>query len=121
MCKHKRYENSSKGKFRKYKMRGKNKGFRFELSFEDVDKLITSKCHYCLKPAEPFQGIDRTDNAIGYIKSNCVGCCSDCNYAKRSMSEKKFKDYLERVTISQIIKRPSLRRKIEKLLNELKE
>ena len=119
MCKHKRYENSSKGKFRRYKRRGLNKGLRFELTFEEVDKMITGKCHYCLKPANPFLGIDRKDNNQGYIKSNCVGCCSDCNYAKRTMSEKEFKTYLERITISQIIKRPSLRKKIIKLLKEM--
>lgn len=118
MCKFKKYENTLKGKFRKYKMRGKTKGIEFELTFQEVDKLITGKCHYCLKSANPFQGIDRRDNDKGYVKSNCVGCCSDCNYAKRSMSEKKFKSYLERVTISQIIKRPKLRKKIRKLLKE---
>jgi len=118
MCKDKRYENSSKGKFRKYKMRGKSKGIKFDLTFEQVDKLITGKCHYCLKPATPFQGIDRRNNDKGYIKSNCVGCCSDCNYAKRTMTESKFKLYLERITISQIIKRPSLRKKVVELLKQ---
>ena len=120
MCKYKRYGKSAKGKFREYKRRGKRKDFAFKLTFEQVFKLISGKCHYCLKDAKTFQGIDRRDNSKGYVISNCVGCCSECNYAKRMTSEKKFKDYLARITLSQIIKRPSLRKKVEKLLKELK-
>ena len=120
MCKYKKYSKTAKGKFREYKRRGKRHSFRFELTFEQLYKLITGKCHYCLKVAEPFQGIDRRDNSKGYIKSNCVGCCSDCNYAKRTMSEKRFKGFLERITLSQIKKRPALRKKVLKLLKELK-
>jgi hypothetical protein len=120
MCKYKKYSGTAKGKYRMYKRRGKKKDFDFNLTFEQLHKLITGKCHYCLKLAEPFQGIDRRNNDKGYVMSNCVGCCSECNYAKRMTSEAKFKDYLERITLSQIMKRPALRKKVVALLKKLK-
>lgn len=120
MCKYKKYNNTAKGKYRSYLRRGKRKKFDFKLTFEQLYRLITGKCHYCLKEAKPFQGIDRRDNKKGYVISNCVGCCSDCNYSKRIMSESKFKTYLGRITLSQIRKRPALRRQVIKLLKEFK-
>lgn len=119
MCKYKKYRGTAKGRFREYKSRANVKDFKFDLTFDQLYKLITGKCHYCLKEADPFQGIDRKDNTKGYVKTNCVGCCSDCNYSKRFMSETVYKKYLEKVTLAQIKKRPSLRKKVLELLEEL--
>ena len=118
MCKYKKYNSTARGKFREYKRRSGRKDFNFDLSFDQLFKMISNKCHYCLKEPNEFQGIDRRDNTKGYTSENTVGCCSQCNYAKRMMSEKDFKEYLERITLSQIRKRPTLRKKVIELLKE---
>lgn len=35
-------------------------------------------------------GIDRIDSTIGYLKNNCVSCCSKCNYMKMRLDKKEF-------------------------------
>ena len=35
-------------------------------------------------------GIDRIDNALGYIESNVVACCPICNLAKRNLPVDTF-------------------------------
>lgn len=41
--------------------------------------------------------IDRVDSSIGYIVSNCVACCSQCNYAKRTAPAEQFLQWVKRV------------------------
>lgn len=31
-----------------------------------------------------YNGVDRKDNAKGYVTGNCLPCCWPCNYAKGS-------------------------------------
>ena len=51
-------------------------------------------------------GIDRVDNShsIGYIKINCVACCSDCNDMKKDKTQKEFIEHINRVYKYQIKK-----------------
>lgn len=61
----------------------------YEEFFEIAEK---TKCHYCDKPTirskhknASWSGsymIDRKNNNIGYILSNCVSCCWPCNDLK---------------------------------------
>jgi hypothetical protein len=86
--------------FNRYKGSAKRKGRKFELSFENFLILISNKCYYC--GAEPnnlsvrgrssykYNGIDRVNNELGYIDSNCVSCCSFCNMAKNDLPVEYF-------------------------------
>jgi hypothetical protein len=75
------------------------------LTLRDILDIIFNKCTYCgTKPSRylrqykiPYNGIDRIDSNIGYTKSNCVSCCSECNLAKRTMSVKQFMNWLDRI------------------------
>jgi len=42
-------------------------------------------------------GIDRQDNAKGYIPGNCVSCCRICNYAKHALTLEEFKSWIQRL------------------------
>jgi len=42
-------------------------------------------------------GIDRIDNSLGYLQSNCVACCWACNLAKGDRTPKEFKEWLIRI------------------------
>ena len=63
--------------------------------FENNDK-----CHYCDTPFtycdknKTLATLDRLDNSIGHIKSNCVLACWDCNCGrgKETILMKKLKD-----------------------------
>jgi hypothetical protein len=66
------------------------------LSFDDFLAFTKiNRCHYCgdkitwrdrnsKKKPDSCYYIDRKDNAKGYIKENCVVCCSLCNFTKHS-------------------------------------
>lgn len=99
-----------KNLYRNYKANAKNRNLHFDLSLEVFENITKGNCVYCGTPplaewkaknsfAESYiyNGIDRKDNAFGYTEENCVPCCAECNFAKGSSSEAKFKEYLKRV------------------------
>ncbi len=81
----------------------------WELSNEEVKELFSSNCFYCnavprKSKANPncygdfyYNGIDRVDNTKGYILTNCVACCTDCNKAKLTKTEQEFYEFISRV------------------------
>jgi hypothetical protein len=97
--------------FRKYKGNAKERGLVFDLSKEDFARMTKINCYYCgAKPqaiSQPntlsiastaavengtyiYNGLDRVDNDVGYIISNVVSCCENCNRAKLTMSQNDF-------------------------------
>ena len=63
------------------------------LFFVTVDIFITlikGNCHYCGKEPNKYNGIDRVNNELGYIDSNCVSCCSFCNMEKNDLPVEYF-------------------------------
>ena len=99
--------------FGNYRDGAKKRGHDFQLTYEQFKEFTTSLCHYC--GAEPsskyrwgekarsstggiiYNGVDRVDNAVGYLIENCVACCGTCNNAKATMSASDFLDWVERV------------------------
>ena len=86
--------------FKNYQNSAKIRKHVFNLTFEEFKKLTSSDCYYCnRKPAQikksdyfnyTYNGLDRIDNAKGYVLDNVVPCCKHCNYAKKGMSTEKF-------------------------------
>ncbi len=69
--------------FESYKRDAKKRNYVFDLAFDDFSKLINDKCYYCDYYNEnEANGIDRINNDVGYVKSNCVSCCKLCNLMK---------------------------------------
>jgi len=53
------------------------------LTKEQYIELIQKHCSYCnYYNEEEINGIDRIDNAKGYILENCIPCCKHCNRMK---------------------------------------
>jgi hypothetical protein len=73
----------------------------FELTRADIIELICYPCAYCNRPFDPdkgyYNGIDRVDNAIGYIVENCVSCCRFCNAAKNTLSLDDFLQWVKKI------------------------
>ena len=92
-----------------YKHKAKKRGIEWNLSQDQVFKLIDRNCHYCgIEPSNTstihkqskkakYSGIDRINNNIGYVEGNVVPCCAQCNYAKMGMSDIEFKNWIEAV------------------------
>ncbi len=80
-----------------YKANAKNRNIEFSLTHDQIKTIIFNNCYYCEQPPYmtittysgtiTYNGIDRIDNSIGYVISNCVPSCKPCNIAKHSISK----------------------------------
>jgi hypothetical protein len=86
------------------------RGYEWALDDATVERLVFSPCHYCGDPGgntirrmdrghapTPYNGIDRMDNARGYVEGNVVSCCGACNRAKGVRSYADFVAWLDRI------------------------
>jgi len=104
-----------------YKMEAKKRNLHFLLTDDEFFSITDSNCYYCgvqplnvMKPShydnrDPerwyvYNGVDRVDNSKGYVKENCVPCCSLCNMAKCNMTIQQFREWIERVYKHQFTK-----------------
>lgn len=91
----------------RYGYMAKKRGIEFSLDKIIFTNLIFSNCYYCgVQPKQVCQkgkskvcynGIDRVDNSIHYIKENCVACCKQCNQAKMNYTTAEFKRWIKRI------------------------
>lgn len=91
-----------------YKRNAKTRGYGYELTEEQFEEITQRDCYYCgvspynieksKKNGEYiYNGLDRIDNSKGYIVDNVVPCCKKCNYAKKGMSLREFRDWVKKV------------------------
>jgi hypothetical protein len=83
-----------------YKCQASKKNREFTLTFEEFDALTKEGCFYCgardsiVRKKRNSQyagnGVDRKDNAKGYVIGNAVSCCRVCNHMKYSMTVEDF-------------------------------
>ena len=85
-----------------YKRHAADRGLKFLLDYETVEKMVRAPCTYCgivggnlkktknLKAGFAHNGIDRLDSDGDYITSNVAPCCGACNRAKRDMNRDEF-------------------------------
>lgn len=100
---------SQRDLFRQYKKSAVDRGLVFELTYENFLCLTSGKCHYCgIEPRQVhtniswnggyvYNGIDRSDNTLGYTGENSVSCCKRCNIAKMDTEEKDFLEHVRRI------------------------
>lgn len=67
-----------------------------DLTAEYIKEQITKPCSYCQYPST---GLDRINNDLGHLQSNCVPCCWECNTARMNNFT-----YEEMLVIGQAIK-----------------
>ena len=92
-----------------YKRGAKSRKLIWKLTDKYFDKLLKDRCYFCgILPQTTrgarrnngnftYNGIDRLDSKIGYIKSNVVSCCKVCNRAKSDMSLKEFISWIKNI------------------------
>ena len=96
---------------RRMKDTAKRREFIWKLSDVEAKTLMDSSCSYCGKPPSnvcnpkdcngsyTYSGIDRVDNLLGYIITNVVSCCIECNKAKGSRSVTDFMNGIDRLVV----------------------
>lgn len=84
-------------KLRRYKDRAERKHIAWELSDAESARLFIGDCVYCGAKADPLNGIDRVDSAMGYTYGNVVSCCSVCNMMKLRMLPAEFIAHIRKI------------------------
>jgi hypothetical protein len=94
-----------------YKTGASKRNLEFLLTDEEFKEIIYKNCSYCgsipihknpantkiLEGSFKINGIDRVNPNIGYIKSNCVPCCSSCNEMKMDRTFDEFKSQISKI------------------------
>ena len=95
--------------FRSMESGAKRRDLEWSLNEEQVMDLTKQNCYYCgIGPQQEHQrigcngsyiynGLDRIDNAKGYITDNIVSCCKYCNFAKHDRSLEDFMIWISRI------------------------
>jgi 5-methylcytosine-specific restriction endonuclease McrA len=102
--------------YNNYKSNAVKRNREFLLTQEDFRELTSKNCTYCgqvpsnisLKIGKHietimhnqyiYNGLDRVNNELGYVISNVVTCCKQCNVAKHDMTHLNFLTYINRLT-----------------------
>lgn len=92
-----------------YKRAAKSRDLSFNIDKTEFLKLTQKECFYCGESPKNvyhnrkstggfiYNGIDRINNDLGYVKDNVVSCCKICNFAKRDLSKQEFEEWIFRV------------------------
>jgi hypothetical protein len=74
------------GRFNKAKWKSKIRKIEFTISLEAYVVIASQPCYYCDNRlgdrVNRGVGLDRLNNAIGYVIGNVVSCCGRCNRLK---------------------------------------
>lgn len=89
--------NPIKNALLQYRNSAKHKGLILDLTEQQQIALITSPCYYCGHQPDPVNGIDRIDSNSGYLPTNTVPACRQCNIAKLTYSVSDFIAWVRRV------------------------
>lgn len=100
--------------FADMRKRAKTRKLAWEIDFNQWLDLIKGDCYLCGgKPANRYksppssraykdrfiiyQGIDRVDNAQGYVVGNVKPCCKQCNFIKAGNSLSGLKKQIKKI------------------------
>jgi len=72
------------GNYKQYTRSARVRDIEFSISKSAFDDITKNNCYMCGKQNSLTHrnGIDRFDNEIGYIVTNCRSCCNTCNMTK---------------------------------------
>lgn len=110
-------EGSLRYLYQNYICNASTRKYAFELTLEQFRDLTAKDCHYCGKHPSAsclkswrgmnpettknqpyiYNGVDRVDNAVGYVVGNCVPCCKICNIMKQGLSKTEFLNHIRSI------------------------
>lgn len=90
--------------------RARRKGVEWAIGKELFRQIIARPCVYCgaeyssefgdkhgFNGGVKYNGLDRVDNARGYVPDNVVPCCRACNVSKNARELEEFRDWARRL------------------------
>lgn len=85
-----------------YRSRAARRSLPCTLTDAELAVLFHRPCFYCAarptaSSAVALNGVDRVNNALGYVHGNVVPCCARCNYMKGALSVQVFADQVARI------------------------
>lgn len=93
-----------------YKRGAIKRNLDYSINEEEFYNITQQNCHYCnIVPSlytssdksknrqYLYNGIDRKDNNLGYVISNCLPCCKTCNRAKHTLGYNEFINWIKRL------------------------
>lgn len=89
-------KNQPRTAFALYKRAAKSRSLAFELTLDQFMSFWGKPCFYTGRNISTI-GLDRVDNAKGYVMGNVVPCCLAANKAKMQMSHDEFVSFCAEV------------------------
>lgn len=80
--------------FPMYRNNARKRNIEFKLTTEEFIEICPSNCYYC---GNKSNGVDRKYSHIGYVKDNCVPCCSKCNFIKNTTPFDEFVNTIKKM------------------------
>ena len=90
------YVSKTPSVYKTYAKNANTRNIKFTLSQQDFTEIVASPCYLC--GLENSTGIDRFNNAIGYLKENCRPCCGHCNLLKKTQSYEDLIQIAEQIS-----------------------
>ena len=75
--------------YKTYAKNANTRNIKFTLVEQDFAEIVAQPCYLCCIKGP--SGIDRFNNAIGYLKENCRPCCGHCNMLKK---DQRYEDLI---------------------------
>jgi hypothetical protein len=73
----------------RYRYSARQRGLEFDLDLAIVKELLALPCEYC-GLNDLMITLDRTENSLGYLKTNVVPACIRCNILKADMPKEAW-------------------------------
>ena len=87
-------------KFQQCRGNARTKNVTWNLSLTEFATFWKKPCHYCTIGIKTI-GLDRMVPKHGYILSNIVPCCWDCNELKSDMTKREFLNLVRKIVLVQ--------------------
>jgi len=75
----------------------RGRGLEFSITKDEFMLFWQKPCFYCGDDIKTV-GLDRVDNAKGYVLGNIVPCCTTCNLAKRGLGRDEFINHCKKIS-----------------------
>jgi hypothetical protein len=100
--------------YQTYRDQAISRNIEWLLTEGQVRILFKSNCYYCGSASSNhrqriykdrmldyiYSGIDRFDNTLGYLYTNCVPCCSICNRMKLNHTPDMFIQHIKKILVN---------------------